>query len=56
MTTQQRSVASPDATRAVDWEQRIDFPRLRKDRLTARNGSAYLALELRDRTGTIAAR
>jgi 3'-5' exoribonuclease len=28
----------------------------RKDRLTARNGSAYLALELRDRTGTIAAR
>ena len=28
----------------------------RKDRLTARNGSAYLALELRDRTGTITAR
>jgi 3'-5' exoribonuclease len=28
----------------------------RKDRLTARNGSAYLALELRDRTGSIAAR
>jgi 3'-5' exoribonuclease len=28
----------------------------RKDRLTARNGSPYLALELRDRTGTIAAR
>src|SRR5882672_747581 len=28
----------------------------RKDRLTARNGSAYLALELRDRTGTIPAR
>ena len=25
----------------------------RKDRLTARSGSAYLALELRDRTGTI---
>ena len=28
----------------------------RKDRLTARNGSAYLALELRDRTGTLPAR
>src|SRR3954465_1436643 len=28
-----RSVGSPDATRAVDWEQRIDFPKLRKDRL-----------------------
>ena len=28
----------------------------RKDRLVARTGSAYLALELRDRTGTIAAR
>ncbi|MGZ5308092.1 MAG: 3'-5' exoribonuclease YhaM family protein [Solirubrobacterales bacterium] len=28
----------------------------RKDRLTARNGSAYLALELKDRTGTISAR
>ena len=28
-----RSVGSPDATRAVDWEQRIDFPRLRQDRL-----------------------
>jgi 3'-5' exoribonuclease len=29
---------------------------VRKDRLTAKNGSAYLALELRDRTGTLAAR
>lgn len=28
----------------------------RKDRLTAKNGSAYLALELRDRTGSIPAR
>jgi 3'-5' exoribonuclease len=28
----------------------------RKDRLTARNGSSYLALELRDRSGSIAAR
>lgn len=29
---------------------------VRKDRLVARTGSAYLALELRDRTGSIAAR
>jgi 3'-5' exoribonuclease len=29
---------------------------VRKDRLTTRNGSAYLALELRDRTGTVSAR
>jgi 3'-5' exoribonuclease len=29
---------------------------VRKDRLTARNGSIYLSLELRDRTGSIAAR
>jgi 3'-5' exoribonuclease len=29
---------------------------LRKDRLTARNGGAYLALDLRDRTGELAAR
>ena len=28
----------------------------RKDRLTARTGTPYLALELRDRTGTVAAR
>jgi Xaa-Pro aminopeptidase len=33
MTTRSRSVGSPDATRAVDWEQRIDFPRLRQERL-----------------------
>ncbi|MBA2240037.1 MAG: HD domain-containing protein [Solirubrobacterales bacterium] len=32
------------------------FACTRKDRLTARNGSAYLSLELRDRTGSIAAR
>ena len=29
---------------------------VRKDRLTARNGGVYLALELRDRTGTLPAR
>jgi 3'-5' exoribonuclease len=32
------------------------FACLRKDRLTARNGSTYLSLELRDRSGTLAAR
>lgn len=32
------------------------FACTRKDRLTSRNGSPYLALELRDRTGTITAR
>jgi 3'-5' exoribonuclease len=32
------------------------FACVRKDRLLTRSGSAYLALELRDRTGTIAAR
>jgi 3'-5' exoribonuclease len=35
---------------------RGDYACVRKDRLTARNGSPYLALELRDRTGSIAAR
>ena len=33
MTRQTRTIGSPDATRAVDWEQRVDFPRLRQDRL-----------------------
>ena len=32
------------------------FACARKDRLTSRNGSAYLALELRDRTGSVPAR
>jgi len=32
------------------------FGCLRKDRMTGRNGSPYLAVELRDRTGTITAR
>ena len=32
------------------------FACVRKDRMTARNGSPYLAVELRDRTGTISAR
>lgn len=38
--------------------QRLEgaFACARKDRLTARNGSVYLALELRDRTGSLPAR
>lgn len=35
---------------------RGDYACVRKDRLTARNGSPYLSLELRDRSGSIAAR
>ena len=35
---------------------RGDYACVRKDRLTARNGSPYLSLELRDRSGTILAR
>jgi 3'-5' exoribonuclease len=35
---------------------RGDYACVRKDRLTARNGSPYLAMELRDRTGSIPAR
>ena len=35
---------------------RGDYACARKDRLTARNGSIYLSLELRDRTGSIPAR
>ena len=44
MTTRNRTVGSPDATRAVDWEQRIDFPRLRQERLDR----AKAALEASD--------
>src|SRR6476646_7312926 len=32
MSMRSRSTGSPDATRAVDWEQRIDLPQLRSDR------------------------
>jgi 3'-5' exoribonuclease len=35
---------------------RGDYACVRKDRLTARNGSQYLSLELRDRSGSIPAR
>src|SRR5262249_46635606 len=40
-----RTVGSPDATRAVDWEQRIDFARLRQERL-GRAKAALAASEL----------
>jgi 3'-5' exoribonuclease len=43
------------ALRAGD-EVRGTFACVRKDRLMTRTGSPYLALELRDRTGTVAAR
>jgi Xaa-Pro aminopeptidase len=41
---QGRTNGSPDATRAVDWEQRIDFARLRQNRLAR----AKAALEASD--------
>jgi 3'-5' exoribonuclease len=48
------------ATRIADLRagQRLEgaFACARKDRLTARSGSVYLALELRDRTGSMPAR
>src|SRR6478609_11961973 len=43
------TLRSGDDVRAV-------FACTRKDRLTTRTGTPYLALELRDRTGTVAAR
>ncbi len=43
------------ALRAGDEVDAV-FACSRKDRLTARTGTPYLALELRDRTGAIAAR
>jgi 3'-5' exoribonuclease len=51
-----RQDASPiSSLRAGDAADGI-FACTRKDRLTTRSGSPYLALELRDRTGSIAAR
>jgi 3'-5' exoribonuclease len=50
-------VAGPQVAELRQGQRfRGDYACLRKDRLTARNGSPYLALELRDRSGTIAAR
>ena len=33
-TTQSIPIASPGATLGIDWEQRVDFARLRSDRST----------------------
>ena len=49
-----RSPRSPSCGPGQRFEGR--YACLRKDRLTARNGGAYLSFELRDRTGTLAAR
>src|ERR671920_1905994 len=53
------AMSSPELTvaglRAGDQVDAV-FACSRKDRLTARSGSPYLALELRDRTGAIQAR
>ena len=52
-------MSSPEVTiaglRAGDAVDAV-FACSRKDRLTARSGVPYLALELRDRTGAIGAR
>jgi len=52
--------AAPEAPQVADLRpgQRFSgaFACVRKDRLTARNGSTYLSLELRDRSGTLPAR
>ena len=51
---------APESPRVADLRggQRLEgrFACVRKDRLTARNGSTYLALELRDPTGRLPAR
>jgi 3'-5' exoribonuclease len=54
------AVAAPNRTTVAELrpggEVEGVFACSRKDRLTARNGSVYLAVELRDRTGAIAGR
>jgi len=56
----QTTPEAPDAPRIADLRpgQRLSgaFACVRKDRLTARNGSTYLSLQLRDRSGTLSAR
>src|SRR3712207_292481 len=62
MCAQDGRVTTAPASRATVAELRADaevegvFACTRKDRLVARNGSPYLALELRDRSGAIPAR
>ena len=54
---EQPTVAGPTIAELRPGQRfRGDYACARKDRLTARNGSTYLNLELRDRSGTIAAR
>ena len=50
--------AAPTSVADLRAGQRLEgeFACTRKDRLTARNGSVYLALELRDRSGSLPAR
>ena len=55
--TQQPTAAAPSISELRPGQRfRGDYACVRKERLTARNGSPYLSLELRDRSGTIAAR
>ena len=51
------TAAAPAIAELRDGQRfRGDYACVRKDRMTTRNGSPYLSLELRDRTGSIAAR
>ncbi|MDP9188666.1 MAG: HDIG domain-containing protein [Actinomycetota bacterium] len=51
------TVAAPSIAELAPGQRfRGDYACVRKDRLTARNGSPYLSLELRDKTGTITGR
>jgi 3'-5' exoribonuclease len=58
MASATQSAAAPATVAALRAGDDVDgvFACTRKDRLTSRAGSPYLALELRDRTGTIQAR
>ncbi len=51
-------MAAPQTVSALRAGEEVEgvFACTRKDRLITRNGAPYLALELRDRTGTVAAR
>lgn len=51
------TVAAPSISELSPGQRfRGDYACVRKDRLTARNGSPYLSVELRDRTGAIVGR
>ena len=53
----QPTAAAPSISELTPGRRfRGDYACVRKDRLTARNGSPYLSIELRDRTGTISGR